>query len=100
MNFHATDSMLLSLEEIFYMATLGGAKGLQLGDITGNFEQGKEFDALVVDLDVENSPIDSFRSLIRYKNETERLKLDWQRFLLLGDDRNICHRFVQGRKID
>jgi len=39
----------LSYNEIFFLATLGGAHVLNLEDKIGNFEIGKEFDALVVD---------------------------------------------------
>ncbi|KAK5996018.1 putative guanine deaminase [Cladobotryum mycophilum] len=44
------DAAALSLEEVFYLATVGGARVVGFGDEIGNFEVGKEFDAMVVDL--------------------------------------------------
>ncbi|KRT84737.1 hypothetical protein AMK59_1143, partial [Oryctes borbonicus] len=42
----------LTYENAFYLATLGGAKALSLADKVGNFEVGKDFDALIVDMNV------------------------------------------------
>jgi len=60
--------------------------------ISGNFEVGKEFDALVVNVLVDNSPFDLFGD-----NTASELL---QRFLHCGDDRNIAEIYVAGRKID
>jgi len=52
---------------------------------------GKEFDALVIDLDAGNSLLDNFRE---YTLE-EKL----QRFIYSGNDHNIESVYVKGRKI-
>ena len=44
----AKHNVTLSYNEIFYLATLGGAHVMNLEAKIGNFEVGKEFDALVV----------------------------------------------------
>lgn len=73
----------LSLSEAFYIATKGG--GSFFGKV-GSFEKDYEFDALVID-DTELNH-DNY-SLI------ERL----ERFIYIGDDRHILHRYVRGNKI-
>lgn len=45
----AKHNTTLSYSEIFYLATLGGARVLNLEDRIGNFTIQKEFDALIVD---------------------------------------------------
>lgn len=73
----------LTLSEAFYMATKGG--GSFFGKV-GSFEKDYDFDALV--LDDSNLNPESY-SLI------ERL----ERFIYIGDDRNIIHRYVRGEEI-
>lgn len=75
----------LNTAELFYLATKGGGKFF--GKV-GSFEEGYEFDALVVD----DSTLPSFRKLTL----EERL----QKFIYTGDDRNIKERYVAGRKIE
>lgn len=73
----------LSLSEAFYLATKSG--GSFFGKV-GAFEKGYEFDALVVD--------DSYLNYLGYPllNRIER-------FVYLGDDRDIRHRFCKGHEI-
>lgn len=73
----------LTLSEAFYMATKGG--GSFFGKV-GSFEKDYDFDALI--LDDHNLNPKSY-SLI------ERL----ERFIYIGDDRNIIHRYVRGEEI-
>lgn len=73
----------LSMSEAFYMATKGG--GSFFGKV-GSFEKGYDFDALVID-DSNLYPDDY--SLL------ERL----ERFVYIGDDRNIIKRYVCGKEI-
>ncbi len=73
----------LSVSESFYLGTKGG--GTFFGK-TGSFEEGYFFDALVIE---DNSIIAD-----RYGLE-DRL----ERFLYVGDDRNICARYVEGNKL-
>jgi len=79
----------LSPEQSFYMATLGGAKALDLDDKIGNFAVGKEADFLL--LDPQATPLLKFRSA-HCQNWRETL------FVLqtLGDDRVVAQTNVLG----
>jgi len=81
----------LKFEEAFFMATLGGAQAIGLSDRIGNFSPGKAFDALVVDVTSPNSNVITFG--------TETASELFQQFIYLGDDRNIEHIYVQGRRV-
>jgi len=73
----------LTLPEIFWIATKSA--GSFFGKV-GSFEPGYDFDALVIDDDVlhpEEYPL------------LHRL----ERFIYLGDDRQIAHRFCRGKEI-
>lgn len=73
----------LTLSEAFYIATKGG--GSFFGKV-GSFETDYDFDALIID-----------DSQLNFDNYTllERL----ERFIYLGDDRHINHRYVNGSLI-
>lgn len=73
----------LSLSEAFWMATKSG--GSLFGRV-GSFEQGYDFDALVID-DSDLYP-DEYTVLQRL-----------ERYIYLGDDRHISHRFCRGREV-
>lgn len=81
----------LTFEEVFRLATLGGSQALSLDERTGNFEVGKDFDALRVNVAAPGGPIDLIQ------NEKPQILLE--KFLNLGDDRNIVEVFVAGRKV-
>ncbi|XP_034397680.1 guanine deaminase [Cyclopterus lumpus] len=81
----------LSFEEVFRLATLGGSQALSLDDQTGNFEVGKDFDALRVNVAAPGGPIDLV--------QCEEPKIILEKFLNLGDDRNIAEVFVAGKKV-
>ncbi|KAB0804739.1 hypothetical protein PPYR_01709 [Photinus pyralis] len=77
--------------DAFYMATLGGAKVLDLDKEIGNFEVGKEFDAVIIDMNVKDGPID-------YLEDCSALET-LQKFIYAGDDRNVVSVYVAGRKV-
>ncbi|TFA99877.1 hypothetical protein CCMA1212_008145 [Trichoderma ghanense] len=83
----------LGLEEVFYMATRGGAKVVGFEEKVGGFGVGMEFDALVVDLRDEvggvNVPLDE-------GDAPERML---EKFVMTGDDRNIVRVYVKGRVV-
>ncbi|XP_072289873.1 guanine deaminase isoform X2 [Eucyclogobius newberryi] len=81
----------LTFEEAFRLATLGGSQALSIDSQTGNFEVGKDFDALRVNLLVPGGPIDLIQK--------EKPKILIEKFLNLGDDRNIVEVFVAGRRV-
>ena len=72
----------LSLSEAFYMATRGG--GQFFGHV-GSFEENFEFDALIID--------DSSLFDVNERSPLERL----ERWLYIGDDRQIIHRYCRGK---
>jgi len=79
-----TDKKLkpLTLLEVFYLATKGG--GSFFGKV-GSFEKGYEMDCLIID--------DSNLGIYRELTVEERL----EKFIYLGDDRNIVDRYVAGK---
>ncbi|XP_061208186.1 guanine deaminase isoform X2 [Neopsephotus bourkii] len=81
----------LTLEEAFQLATLGGSQALGLDDVIGNFEVGKEFDALLINTKASDSPFDLFSA--------DNFEDTLQKFLYLGDDRNISEVYVAGRQV-
>lgn len=82
----------LTIPEAFFLATLGGAQVLGLGETIGNFVVGKDFDAVIVDPTCEDSPFDVFDEI----DTTEEV---FQKFLFLGDDRNCRTIFVAGQQV-
>jgi len=81
----------LTYKEFFGLATIGGAEVLGLDDKIGNFLPGKCFDALVINPDSKDSPFDTF--------EMDQFSDVFQKFIFLGDDRNISAIFVDGNLI-
>ena len=73
----------LTLPEVFWIATKSA--GTFFGKV-GSFEKGYEFDALVID--------DSDLNHDKYPL-VQRL----ERFVYLGDDRQIVHRFCRGKEV-
>jgi len=80
----------LNWMEAFHLATLGGSEVIGCGDKLGNFLPGKEFDALLIDPLHPNSPFDIFEELPMQV---------FEKFIYLGDDRNIVKIFVQGKEL-
>ncbi|XP_025060242.1 guanine deaminase isoform X3 [Alligator sinensis] len=81
----------LTIKEVFRLATLGGSQALGLDNIIGNFEVGKEFDALLVNSKASDSPFDLFAA--------DTFEDSFQKFLYLGDDRNISEVYVAGKQV-
>ncbi len=81
---HNHDMRFLSLSEAFWIATKSA--GSFFGKV-GSFEPGYEFDALVID--------DSVLYFDDYSLQ-ERL----ERFVYVGDDRQILYRFCRGKLIE
>jgi len=77
---------------MFYMATLGGARSMQLEGTIGNFAPGVEADFVV--LDPKATPL-----LARRTARTESLEELLFAFALLGDDRAIAATYSAGRKV-
>jgi len=77
------DRKFLTLSEVFWLATK--SSGSFFGKV-GSFEPGYEFDAVVIDDHDLNH--DNYSLLHRL-----------ERYIYLGDDRQIKHRFCQGQEI-
>ncbi|XP_072007060.1 guanine deaminase [Engystomops pustulosus] len=82
---------VLSYKDAFRLATLGGSEALSIDHMTGNFEVGKEFDALLINPDAKDSHFEVFSHIPK-----EEIL---QKFLYLGDDRNIKAVYVAGRRV-
>ena len=74
----------LTIKEVFYLATKGG--GEFFGKV-GSFEEGYEFDAVVIE-----------DATIRHPQELS-VKECLERVIYLAEDRNVIAKFVDGKKI-
>lgn len=84
----------LTLHEYFYLATLGGPKVCGLDKEIGNFEVGKQCDALAITVD--DTVVKSVVTVIEVEDS---LDVRFEKFLMSGDDRNIVEVYVPGRSI-
>lgn len=80
----------LAFEEILYLATIGGAQVMGLDDKIGNFEVGKCFDALIVDVSQGMINIEG------WENDGLALAKKW---VFMGDDRSIRKVYVNGHLV-
>jgi guanine deaminase len=90
----------LDYKQAIYLATLGGAEALSLSDKIGNFLVGKEFDALLIETNAE--PIVQYQlpaKITETKTPEDILLALVQKFIYVGDDRNIAQVFVNGRPV-
>jgi len=78
------DVAALTVDQAFYTATLGG--GSFFGKV-GSFEDGYEFDAIVLD----DTELDHPQEL--------SLRARFERALYLSDDRQIAAKFVRGKRL-
>ncbi|EMR90817.1 hypothetical protein ACHAP3_002787 [Botrytis cinerea] len=81
----------LSLAECFYLATLGGARVCCLDHEIGDFSNGKQFDALIIDTEKDGA--------MTMLDDNDILPVLFEKFLMSGDDRNIVEVYVKGRQI-
>uniref|UniRef100_A0A4W4FXI5 Amidohydrolase-related domain-containing protein n=1 Tax=Electrophorus electricus TaxID=8005 RepID=A0A4W4FXI5_ELEEL len=73
----------LTFEEVFWLATLGGSEALSLDDRIGNFEVGKDFDALRVNVSVPGGPLDVFPEDVIVEKFLNLGKTPWLSFISL-----------------
>ncbi|KAF2169309.1 hypothetical protein M409DRAFT_65015 [Zasmidium cellare ATCC 36951] len=88
------DRYILAFSELVYLATLGGAEVVGMGERIGNFEVGKEFDALVVDVKEVISVEEGM-----WEAGSERDEDLVKKWVFLGDDRTVRRVFVGGRLV-
>ncbi|WP_404786736.1 guanine deaminase [Altericista sp. CCNU0014] len=84
----------LSVFRAFYLATLGAAKALSVGDKLGNFEVGKEADFIV--LDTQATPLMKLRNPTPESVSLSELADKAFAMMLLGDDRTVKATYVAG----
>ncbi|MCA1323083.1 guanine deaminase [Herbaspirillum sp. alder98] len=82
----------LPAQRMFYLATLGGARALQLEGTIGNFAVGCEADFVV--LDPRATPL-----LARRSATTDSLEEQLFALAILGDDRTIAATYSAGRLV-
>lgn len=80
----------LTLPEVLWLATMGGAQVLNLDSKIGNFVNRKELDALVIDVSTGDN-IDLF--------DHDDVLTTLEKWVYLGDDRNIVKIFVAGKVV-
>ena len=98
----------LKVEECLYLATMGGAKIMGLGDKVGSFEVGKEWDAQLVEVEMVDEDEDEDNSHDDFGKGDSGLvevwgKKSWSekvaKWVFCGDDRNTKKVYVKGRLV-
>lgn len=84
-------SLKLCFEEIVFLGTMGGAQVCDMQDKIGNFEPGKQFDALVVDVGLKDNI-----NIRGWEHDDLALVKKW---VFMGDDRSIRLVYVNGRLV-
>ncbi|EQB54952.1 guanine deaminase [Colletotrichum gloeosporioides Cg-14] len=91
----------LTVEEVLYLGTRGGAKVVGLGERIGGFEVGMQWDAQLVELGVVDEEgeieggMDSNVDVFGWENWEERVA----KWVFNGDDRNTVGVWVKGRLV-
>ncbi|KAF1731503.1 putative guanine deaminase [Beauveria bassiana] len=83
----------VTMEEAFHMATIGGARVVGFGKEIGDFQVGKQFDALLVDM------TDASCSVTAPLEQDDTMRTLLEKFIMTGDDRNIARVYVRGRLV-
>lgn len=93
----------LTLDEIFWLATRGGADVVGLADKVGGFEAGLEFDALVITpnevLSKDGEVVEQRDGVMTPVEVGEGWRSVWEKFVVSGDDRNISEVYVRGMRV-
>lgn len=87
----------LSLEECFYMATLGGARVCGIEHESGNFAIGKHFDALHIHMASVGGDESNLAST--GIEAGDGMRTVFEKFMMTADDRNITNVYVRGNII-
>ena len=82
----------LGWKEALFLATRGGAYALDIENVAGSIDAGKDFDALIIDPEPQGHRLfDLFG--------WESVEQIAEKYVIVGDDRNIAQVFVHGRKV-
>ena len=106
----AVERLKLSVEEVLYLATMGGARCLGLEHKIGTFEVGKEWDAQMIicgNFSMDGDGRGEGPSGNGKEEEDEPVELwgkeSWSerlaKWVFCGDDRNVRGVWVRGRKV-
>ena len=86
----------LSPFQAFFLATLGGARALNLDHLLGNFDPGKEADLVV--LNPRATPLMAFRNA-EWPTTREALSDCLFSLMIMGDDRAVEATYIMGQRI-
>jgi guanine deaminase len=96
------DLQKLSVEEVLYLATRGGAETVGLGNKVGAFEVGMEWDAQLIGLGVVGEEGEDERDdghgnvdVFGWESWPDRVA----KWVYTGDDRNVKSVWVKGRLV-
>ncbi|KAJ1325438.1 guanine deaminase [Microdochium nivale] len=86
----------LTIPEVFYLATAGGAGVCCLDDRIGSFAVGKEFDAVLVNTAGVPGTGGSVMTMVEDGDAPATV---FEKFVMTGDDRNMERVYVRGRSV-
>lgn len=96
----------LSVPELLFLATMGGAQTLDMLEQIGSFDVGKQFDAQLIDLETSASNVDIFAwqqpdykaKIVKGKRAPPKLTDEdlLAKWFFNGDDRNVTAVWVDG----
>ncbi|KAH3661959.1 hypothetical protein OGAPHI_006138 [Ogataea philodendri] len=95
----------LSTSDVLYLATVGGAEVLNMDVKLGKFQVGYKFDTQLIQLDCDNSPVDTFAfqnprwGQVDRKESIDKFQDLIDKWIFNGDDRNVRQVFVNGRSV-
>ncbi|KAJ1720528.1 hypothetical protein LPJ53_004847 [Coemansia erecta] len=92
----------LDAGEVLFLATQGGADVMGMGAELGSLDAAKLFDALVVDLAADRSPVPSVQrtpAVACLHDAEDAWHVRLEQFVFLADDRNIARVYVDGRLV-
>lgn len=87
----------LSAFQALFLATLGGARALNLQDQLGNFEPGREADFVV--LDPAATPLMRFRNGVTVPESLEQVCDLAFSLIIMGDDRAVYATYIMGKQV-
>ena len=90
---YTQENWVVPITLLYYLATLGAAKGLMLEDTIGNFIEGKRADFIV--LDYSSLQPTSKTTSVDSENPEQILS----QLIYRGDDRHVIRTVVQGKKV-
>lgn len=97
-----SDHNKLSVEDVLYLATVGGAKVVGLQDKIGSFKKGMKWDVQLIDLASKGSQVDVFDWQVpeekesTEQNDSVMFRNMIAKWLFNGDDRNTTKVWVNG----